>query len=261
MLAIAWIAAQAFWFAVYGTDALNLTLEASSFAASDTGRTMSRSRPSAGGLFASIDAPESAGEPAPPETRLNLELRGVRAGADPYSGAAVMESPGQGQRVLAAQSEIVAGVRLVEIHPDRVIINRRGVRETVYLREEGRRAIRAASAAAPALEAEAAAESQEAAVPPELSARDWIDGLSLEPFLAGGRMVGLRVRSASRADVLHASGLTEGDIIRAVNGTALDGLDAARRVAQVFDTAERIELQIERDGALVTLTVPHDQDG
>jgi general secretion pathway protein C len=182
----------------------------------------------------------------------------------------VIESPGQGQRALPAGAEIADGVRLVEIHPDRVIINRRGARETIYLREEGRRNALAAAAPRPA----ASPASRPAASPdagsdagpdPEAAAglqvEDWIDGLRLEPVLSDSGMQGLRVRADTRGQVLQASGLRPGDVIRSVNGTRLDGAQAARAVAQTFETAGEARLEIERDDAPIVLTIPLRQGG
>lgn len=254
---IAWVAAQAFWFAIYGTAAMDLSIETPDLSppAASQGR-IERASPAAS-LFDAIQRAETQAAPAPPETRLNLVLRGVRAANDPSSGSAVIESPSAGQRALAAGSEIAAGVRLVEIYEDRVIIDRRGARETVYLREEGRRADRAGVDRAQA----AAAGDPEPAAAPALSSQDWMEGLSLEPALSDGRMTGLRVRPASRLEVLRAAGLQHGDIILTVNGAALDGLGAARAVADTFETAAQLRLEIQRDGAPVTLTIPLEHDG
>ncbi|MFP4519606.1 MAG: type II secretion system protein N, partial [Oceanicaulis sp.] len=205
-------------------------------------------------VFASRGRPDAAPADAAPETRLNLVLRGVRTGASPLDGSAVIESPGQGQRALLAGAEIADGVRLVEIHPDRVIINRRGARETIYLRDEARRNARAAAAPRPAAQTPPAGAAQ-------FDADDWIDGLRFEPVVEAGRMRGLRVREISRAELLDASGLRGGDVITSVNGQALTGAGAARAVARTFETAGQARLQIERDGAPVTLTIPLNQGG
>jgi type II secretory pathway component PulC len=84
----------------------------------------------------------------------------------------------------------------------------------------------------------------------------WVEGLRLEPVLEAGAMRGLRVRPATRADLLQASGLRTGDLILSVNGVRLDGAAAARTVAQSFQSAGEVRLSIERDGALIQITVP-----
>ncbi|MFW5659847.1 MAG: type II secretion system protein N, partial [Oceanicaulis sp.] len=150
VLVIAWIASQALWYILYGAEARRLEIDADPGAgasgASGAAAMRDLSALETFAVFASRGRPDAAPADAAPETRLNLVLRGVRTGASPLDGSAVIESPGQGQRALLAGAEIADGVRLVEIHPDRVIINRRGARETIYLRDEARRNARAAAA-------------------------------------------------------------------------------------------------------------------
>ncbi|MFW5661881.1 MAG: PDZ domain-containing protein, partial [Oceanicaulis sp.] len=63
-----------------------------------------------------------------------------------------------------------------------------------------------------------------------------------------------------RSEALR-EGLRGGDVITSVNGQALTGDGAARAVARTFETAGQARLQIERDGAPVTLTIPLNQGG
>lgn len=153
VLVLAWLAAQALWFVIYGAEARPLDIDPGLGARPGAAAERDLSALQAFTVFASRGAVAAAPSGEAPETRLNLVLRGVRTGPSPADGSAVIESPGQGQRALAAGAEIADGVRLVEIYADRVIINRRGARETIYLREQGRRAA-AAPRPAPAARSE-----------------------------------------------------------------------------------------------------------
>ncbi len=271
VLVIAWLAAQALWFTLYGAEARRLEIDTrlARGGGGDVARDLSSLQ--SFDVFASRAGAPAAPAGDAPETRLNLVLRGARTGASPQDGSAVIESPGQAQRALPVGAEIADGVRLVEIYPDRVIINRRGARETLYLREEARRNARAAAAprqSAPAQVSGAAVQGAGAltgepdpALAAGLETEDWVDGLRLEPVLEGGALTGLRVRDNTRLEVLRAAGLLRGDIIRSVNGTRLDGADAARTVAATFETAGQARLEIERGGAPVVLTIPLNPGG
>ncbi|MEQ8435324.1 MAG: type II secretion system protein N [Oceanicaulis sp.] len=275
VLVIAWLAAQALWFTLYGAEIRRLEIDTrlARGGGGDVARDLSSLQ--SFDVFASRAGAEAAPAGDAPETRLNLVLRGVRTGASPQDGAAVIESPGQGQRALPSGAEIADGVRLVEIYSDRVIINRRGARETLYLREEARRNARAAAAPRTSAPAPVSAPVSSTAGPgagaltgepdPALAAgletEDWVDGLRLEPVLDGGGLTGLRVRDNTRLEVLRAAGLLPGDVIRSVNGTRLDGADAARAVAATFETAGQARLEIERAGAPVVLTIPLNPGG
>jgi general secretion pathway protein C len=270
VLVIAWLAAQALWFTLYGAETRRLEIDTrpARGGGGDLARDLSSLQ--AFDVFAS-----RAGAPADPagdapETRLNLVLRGVRTGASPQDGSAVIESPGQAQRALPVGAEIADGVRLVEIYSDRVIINRRGARETLYLREEARRNARAAGprqsappqVSGPVVQGASALTGEpDPALAAGLETEDWVDGLRLEPVLEGGALTGLRVRDNTRLEVLRAAGLLPGDVIRSVNGTRLDGAEAARAVAAAFETAGQARLEIERRGAPVVLTIPLNPGG
>lgn len=258
---LAWIAAQALWLAIYGTDALPLGVDAQTGVADPLQSGLDRPGP-ATGLF---DAPAGAGaqvaQPAP-QTRLNMTLRGVRSGAN---GSAVIETPNQGQRSIPVGGEIAPGVTLVAVEDERVIINRNGARESLFLTEAAARRAReqqsAPQSARPASPAPAAADSALSGQPDlELARRldrgDWIDGLRLEPLLEDGRLSGMRVRETSARDVLRASGLMPGDVITRLNGEPLTRASAAAQVMGDLENATEIAVTVRRGAEEITLRAP-----
>lgn len=266
---LAWIAAQLLWFAIYGTDALDLTVQAPAGVADPVQAGLDRPQ-AASGLFAAVEG-EANVVRAAPETRLNMTLRGVRSGADGAGGSAVIETPGQGQRSISVGGEIAPGVTLVEVESQRVIISRGGVRESLFLTEAAaRRARQQPNPAAPTRQPAPGSSAGGAFAQPaspltgrpdpalalELDREDWIDGLRLEPALEGGRMTGMRVREATRLEVLRASGLLPGDVIMRLNGEALTSADAAGRAIRSLERAEQIAVTVRRGGDEITLEAP-----
>lgn len=247
---LAWIAAQAFWFIVYGTDGLDISIDAPSagVAPAQAGLDVIGA---ATGLFSTPQGATSVAQ-VMPETRLNMTLRGVRSGADGRGGSAVIETPNQGQRSIPVGGDIAPGVTLAEVLEDRVIINRNGARESLFLTEAAARRAREASvdprasvaapASAPDLEGVGA-----------LTREDWIEGLRLEPALDGGRLVGMRVREASADPLLRALGLQAGDVIVQLNGAALTSADAAARAARSLERTDQVTLTVRRGAELITL--------
>lgn len=296
VIVLAWLLAEALWFSLYGTDHRRLDAPPAAPRAANA-ETRGLDAASLDGVFAARSPADTAADAPAPESRLNFRLRGVRvdarddtgddtgddAGADsgPDSGVAIIEVPGQGQQLLRVGDEVSPGIVLAAVTNTHVIINRRGARETIYLREDGRRAgsiVAAADSGPDADPAPGAApvptSPQSASAGPRgltgapdleqaarLTADDWVDGLRLEPVLEGGALAGLRVRANTQRDVLLASGLLPGDIVRSVNGARLDGAQAAQAVAATFETAGEARLEIERDGAPVVLTIPLNQGG
>lgn len=264
---LAFIAAQALWFLLYGDSVRPLDLDAGAGAGGvEAARVSDLSSLSGAGLFAARGGVETQALQVVPETRLNLVLRGVRRGGDPRSGAAFIEVPGEGQRALGVGDEITDQVILEEIYDDRVIINRRGARESLFLSEEAAR--RAQSRAAPAASSAPAPAVQPAgeasplsgepvlSLARELDPEDWIEGLRLAPRLEQGLITGFRVRDSSHLDVLRAAGLRPGDIVTALNGERLNSPDAAARALALFETTDRIALTVLRDGESVQIDIP-----
>lgn len=267
---LAWIAAQAFWFAVYGTDALDLEIAAPQPArAGPAPERLDRTGPAAG-LFDALPGAAPAAADAAPQTRLDMTLRGVRSGADGGGGSAVIETPNRGQRSIAVGGEIAPGVRLAAVHKDRVIIERGGARESLFLTEAAARRARQMRAPADRVSqpspASASGTFSEPASPlsgrpdRELAAtldrEDWVDGLRLEPALRDGAVMGLRVREASAIEVLRASGLLPGDVIVRLNGQALTGPDAGAAALSALSAADRVVAQVRRGDEEITLEAP-----
>ncbi len=263
---LAFLAAQAVWFVVYGDAVRPIDVDSQSGLSGGAGtRVTDMSVLTQSGLFATREQVADAGPQIAPETRLNLTLRGVRSGADARSGAAFIEAPGRGQGSYAAGDEIANGVRLEEIYEDRVIINRGGSRESLFISPEAAERARANAAASAQRPSSAGATQSpsgsqgveaDAELARSLSVEDWVDGLRLAPRMIDGEVAGLRVRPNSQAEILRAAGLQVGDVITALNGQPLTSLEAAQRALSTLETRDRLSLSLERDGAPVQIDVP-----
>ncbi|WP_158291542.1 type II secretion system protein N [Marinicauda algicola] len=258
---IALLLARALWFVVYGADAVRIDLDLAGPApaerAGESGADLSIL--SEGVLFAARATPD-AGEAVAdaPETQLDLTLRGVRRGSDPQSGTAVVQSPELGQRTLPVGAEIAPGVVLEAVYSDRVIINRRGVRESLLLREDARART---SLLRPA--GEDAPEAVETTVTPppaspgaaRLTEADWVRGLRLERAETAGEAVGYGVLDTSDPVLLDTVGLQAGDIITHVNGRALTGSVNTLEVLEELAESSRASFVVLRGGEARTIEV------
>lgn len=165
-----------------------------------------------------------------PESRLGFALFGVRTSTQPEAGSAIIEVGAGGQRSFAAGTEIQPGVTLAEVYEDRVVLDRRGAREVIYLTERARARQRADNGPlAPAV----------------------IAGVSLtpRPLASGGE--GLQVETASGP--LSALGIRPGDIIASIDGQPLSG-GLIRSLADSIEQGDLpASLTLERDGERLTL--------
>tara|TARA_R110000868_G_scaffold2384_9_gene17764 strand:+ start:94 stop:939 length:846 start_codon:yes stop_codon:yes gene_type:complete len=180
-----------------------------------------------------------------PETQLNLALHGIRLGATAQSGGAIIQTPDNRQGFFAAGDSIIDGVTLAEVDIDHVIINRRGIREALYLREAAN-ATRAAASSAPAIS-------------PSPSRRGG-DGFELagafrvEPSMNGNQLNGYRL-AGGNAVLISTLGLSVGDIIVSVDGRTLSTVDDLNDFFEDLQGRDRLAFSILRGGRPMTLQV------
>jgi len=179
------------------------------------------------------------------ETSLDLTLRGIRRGASPQAGGAIIQTPDNRQRFFAVGQEILDGVELEEVHVDHVLIRRRGIAESLYLRDEdqARSTVVASPSSAPPSSASAPARGVS------------IAGLfRAEPVREGNRLTGYRVADGNGA-MLSAMGLRNGDVITAIDGRpAADVADLPALFRSLREEGD-FTLSINRGGLPLTVQV------
>lgn len=168
------------------------------------------------------------------ETSLDLTLRGIRRGATPDSGGAIIQIPGGRQSFFAVGAEVLDGVTLEEVHVDHVLIRRRGIAESLFLRDE---------------------DTPRAAAAPAAAGGQSVAGLfRAEPVREGNRLTGYRVSEASPA-LLSATGLRNGDVILAVDGRPATDISDLPALFRRLREEDGFTLSINRGGLPLTLQV------
>ncbi|MEN0653557.1 MULTISPECIES: type II secretion system protein N [Hyphobacterium] len=237
---IAAFAARLVWLVVYGASASNLDIAPPDRSLPEIRQSADLSALQSGRLFASPDRPAVMADEIAPETALDLTLFGVRRGPDPQSGSAVIRTGNIEQRSYAVGATILDGVTLEAVYPDRVTIRRRGLAESLYLREEARR-----NSSLPA-----ASVSDDGS-----AAAEFWSAIQIVPVFRDGALAGYRLTETSRADLLSRTGLQAGDLITAVNGIRFaSGTDIGRVINEV-GSADRLRLEVERGGSTQTIDV------
>ncbi|WP_262696252.1 type II secretion system protein N [Kordiimonas aquimaris] len=186
---------------------------------------------------------------AAPESSLKITIAGLRVGDD-GSGAAIIDVQGDGQKLISLGEEITRGITLSRIFADRVEINRRGVRETVYMAKQ------------PTIERNQVANASQAVSTVESrgSGVDFADVLArirLAPLKdeASRRISGFRVTNETPASLLAGTGLAVDDVIKSVNGSRLSSFERMQELGEELQTATAITIEIERRGQKMTLTL------
>jgi general secretion pathway protein C len=198
-------------------------------------------------------APQSGDPSDAPATTANLTLAGTLAGGVPEQGWAIIGASGQTARVYATGASLPGGAKLFAVYPDRVILDRGGVRESLML---PRLAGGGAAGARPGQRAAslppvAATDGSLADSVRQLLVQNPSAGAELlrpQPVFAGGSLRGYRVYPGRNRAQFSGLGLQPGDLVLAVNGAALDdpnrGLEILRGVGQ----GSAVTLTVERGG-------------
>lgn len=230
-----------------------------------------------GNLTAAADARAALGAP---DTDLKLTVLGVIAAEDPKSGLAILRSDEAGERRYAVGDEVLPGVTLDSVLPDRILLSRGGALEALRLPRELMPGVAGsqpppAAAANPAAtttatETNAAGTAQPFVTPNVVPAGiDWNRAMadlrvdperlarevSLLPVLEGGKMVGVRVNAGPNQALVNAMGLRPDDVVTAINGIPLDSPGRAVEVSRALANARSATIEVRRDGKTQTLSV------
>lgn len=187
-----------------------------------------------------------------PETRLRLDLYGVVVGDGNQSGGAIIAERGKGAEYFRVDDRLPGGVRLAAVYPDKVLLDRNGVSETLSFddrdRDGGIQAVSqpAVNTAEDFVSVAAQRLQQDAGAA--------LGSVGLQPAAEGGLPEGY-VFNGNNA-LLNNAGLQQGDIIRSVNGHTLGNIEQDRTMIQQFYESGLLEVEVERDGAIFSISYP-----
>lgn len=141
-----------------------------------------------------------------PETKLDLDVFGMRADIGGDTSSAIIRTPDDEQATYFIGDEIIPGVVLERVDIDFVILDRNGVKER--LSRQGKE--------------ESASSVQQAVSMAALAfkAQDMINDLRFYPYREGREVIGYRMRPR-RGQAMDKYGFQQNDIITAINGESL----------------------------------------
>ncbi|GGD00048.1 type II secretion system protein N [Aquisalinus flavus] len=194
-------------------------------------------------------------------TDLDITLNGIWAEAD-GSGIAILKTGSTDQRMVEVGEEIMDGVTLDRLHPDRAIILRGGVRESVFL--ENRLAGANSSASSASRPAATPVNNPPVNDPPEqiypesagMSVKDLTTIVAVRPVRQGSEIVGYEVFPRNDGAVFSRLGFVEGDRILSINGEPAPA--NSERLLEMFEamrSATSVSLVVDRGGERLNLTV------
>ncbi len=209
-------------------------------------------------------APKPEPKPAPPKpaapSRLDAKLLGTVV-AGPHSAAILKLARERKQHVYFVGDTIEPGIRLVEVLPDAVIVERGGARERIELEALPQGGLAAAPFASPPRPAphRPPAGVRSMRMPRsmiERQIRDFPRLLSqarVVPHFTDGKADGFVITDIVPGSLYEQAGLRNGDIIVRVNGQRVTSAQQAMAMYQALEKAPSIDLEVLRAGQMQRL--------
>jgi len=180
-----------------------------------------------------------------PQSAMPLALAGVYAVDDPKRGMAIIGQTATNARLVQVGGSVSGGVRLNSVYKDRVVIERGGALEAVYLPKS------ATAGRSPAPKVATAAASPGQRLQNLAQNGTLLNGLlRVQAVTAQGKLQGFRVYPGGRNSlaVFGQLGLRAGDLITHINGTALDDIDRSAEILQTLSNASSASVTVMRSG-------------
>lgn len=201
-----------------------------------------------------------------PISSLNLVLTGVIASAS--GGYALISVNGQPQEPFAIGQTVTEGAELQAVYPDRVVIRRNGILESLLL--EGAEKTSAEQWTPPVATYSPTATPgnivQETGTNRYLVERDQLAAQFRTPDLLKQATVlpsgngGFLVKQMQPGSLYEKLGLRPGDVIKSVNGQPLNSMEDAMRLYQQMANVGAVQMEIMRGGKPENLYYQFAQD-
>jgi len=191
--------------------------------------------------------PPDTGVPAP-ETNIPLSLVGTLAVKDPAAGLAIVGPSVTDAHVYATGTDIAPGIRLLEVYPDHVIIDRGGNHETLMLPHTGGGV---QMSRGPAL----ADVAKQAAAAPEVIG----DLMRPMPNYVAGQLRGFKLFPGRDRRRFTDLGLQPGDMVTQVNGVPISDAQHGLEMLQSLGSATSATVTVERGGIIQSITIDSSQ--
>ena len=197
------------------------------------------------------------------ETDKNLTLTGIVAATVPEMSAALIEDASREERAYQIGDTVMAGAILHSVEADHVVLNENGTYTSLTLPDEF--ADRPSPVRrTPRVVQRAPANNQSIQSVVAQNVSRLADVIRPTPYFVNGQQQGYRVYPGRNRQQFAALGLRPGDLIKDIDGQALNDPTQAMKIFQSLGSAEQVSVTVERDGqpqALVLRTSQLDLSG
>lgn len=205
------------------------------------------SAPSRAALFASFDgfdrAAAATGDASAAVTSLDLTLYGLRMNEASGGGSAIIAGSDGVQRSYDVGEEVASGVTLVQVLFDHVVLERGGLRESLFI-DQSVPANTVGDTAGMAIAT--GTQPLPVAQAGPLTAEAITAGIGFAPRTENGRATGFAVTPKADGAVFAQAGFKPGDIVIEINGRKVSSAADGAALAGQLRPGARLSLLVER---------------
>ncbi|WP_028079311.1 type II secretion system protein GspC [Solimonas soli] len=202
------------------------------------------------GVWQPVPTGQNAAEA--PDTRLSLTLFGILAATTEHDSRALIAGGEGDEKPYAIGDDIVRGVSLQAIFPDRVVLSRNGQLETLRLNKDAPGGDVAETPRTPSADSSQIARIRTEIMTDPSKASQYI---RIQPANINGQLKGFRVYPGRERGAFNQLGLRPGDLVTSVNGVQLDDSQKALQMLTELSQASSVSVTVERGGQTQTLNV------
>jgi general secretion pathway protein C len=202
-----------------------------------------------GHLFGTAPPPPPVDDANAPQTNMPLVLTGIIAAGDPKQGLAIIGTSATNAKIYPVGDRVPGNARVHAVYADRVLLERNGTIEALLLPHKfsGGSPPPAAPMGPSPLDRMQRALSNE----PGLIS----DVLRPQPVFADGKLHGYRVYPGRDVKAFAALGLRNGDLVLAINGTALDDPARGNEIFSTLGNSDQAHVTVMRNGQQQDITL------
>lgn len=183
------------------------------------------------------------------DTRLtNLSLKGTIAATQTEMAIAIIADGRDEEKVYSIGESVTSGANLHSVYADRVVLNENGVLTNLKLPKdfpEGSTRVNRRNTTTTS-RATTSTQSIQAVVAQNVSRL--ADVIRPTPYFVNGQQQGYRVYPGRDRQQFAALGLRPGDLIKDIDGQALNDPEQAMQIFQSLDSADQVSVTVERNG-------------
>lgn len=259
VIVIAWQVAKIIWMLVPAPAAGDpVTAPANLPAAAPTGDTGADLQAIVAAHIFGVADPEAAPEARPviedtsnlADTRLtNLQLKGTIAATASDKAVAIIADGNNEEKIYLIGDAVTSGAKLHAVYADRVVLDENGVLTNLKLPKDfpqGTSPVMSRRNTTFAPRATTSTQSIQQVVAQNVSRL--ADVIRPTPYFVNGQQQGYRVYPGRNREQFAALGLRPGDLIKDIDGQALNDPTQAMQIFQSLDDAEQVSVTVERNG-------------